>query len=553
MAYIAQDQDDNNFNQSNQNTQSSTAPQPTEPQSNSPSPSPQPTNSTGGGGSSAATKSPTAPSAPKPVNVDTGGTQSSSGNFTNLQNYIKANQNYNGGQGLAGQTYDKLNSQAQGVQSNIDQSQQQFQQQANQNERAYDPNVINQASTNSAAYAANPNNVSTFQNNYLNAKYNGPTSIANAQDLTSQAQNLKNTTDLVGTEPGRYALLQNLYGNSNYSTGQQQLDNLLLQGNSQQLAKLQSAQNLGTNVNTNLTNDLTNASNLAQQYTTEAANTAAQTKNAMNSAITGYQSDLDARTAALNAQRQQQYNTAQQELTSGQVTQDLLNQTGLKNNQDIFGLQLQNYLNQAPETATKNNVATDADQARFNALSQLMSDQTLNNYVTPQQIANAVQIDQTGLLAGLKGARAAALAPGTLNVGNMGEDFRGTDNPLTNSNFVYGSSDPTQFVPITTQQRTLFNNPTDEMAYFNTMGTDANPIVTNSEFNERTPENLQQVSDFVNWNKGFETYDPGISQAITNYAGGQAALDNLLRTIQVMKQPPTVNSGATQATDTSNV
>lgn len=312
-----------------------------------------------------------------------------SGSYNNVQNYINANAGYKQDQGgLAGQTYQNLKDQQQQQENSIGQADQQFQNQSSQAASSYDPskvsNFVNQ--TLADPTKASQNDITQYQN-YLNAQYNGPTNLQNASDLQNQTNQYAQTTNLTASEPGRMALLQKLYGGAgNYSTGQQTLDNLLLQTNPSQLQQLQSAQGLGSQVQTDLSNTINNDQLAAQKY----QNNALAAKNLSTSSLVNSASQLDQSLqdrANQNAQAQKTaYDRINNELQSGTISSDDLSLLGLSPTQvsNLYGVKVGDYLNQEL-TPTKQNVATTSDVSKLQALANLGGTYLPNVGVTAQQ------------------------------------------------------------------------------------------------------------------------------------------------------------------------
>lgn len=228
--------------------------------------------------------------------------QTSSGSYNNLQKYMDANSGFNAqGGGLAGKIVNNVNDQAQGLQSNLQGAQNAFAQQSQAAAGSFNnPNMVSQALADPNAFVQDPNNVSAF-NNIVNAKYTGPNSFQdlsgqqNLSNLQAQGNNLNDTVNQAQSESGRFNLLKQMFGNNNYSAGQQNLDNLLIQGNQGQLKQIQAVRPTAMNATTNLNNANNAAQAQANQYTQQAANVASDTQNQLN------QSVIDQNTALTNA------------------------------------------------------------------------------------------------------------------------------------------------------------------------------------------------------------------------------------------------------------
>ena len=161
--------------------------------------------------------------------------------FTNLSQYLNANQNANAGNTISQGVNQDINN----INQNIAQAQNQFQQSAQasplgnefgnnfqntekqMNSAVSDPYAyINGAQNDPNGFtSANANAVQNFGNQYLNASYTGPQSLSNIGQLQSQANQVQG----LASPTNQFGLLQRyLGGNTQYTTGQQNLDNALL-------------------------------------------------------------------------------------------------------------------------------------------------------------------------------------------------------------------------------------------------------------------------------------------------------------------------------------
>ncbi len=310
----------------------------------------------------------------------------SSGNFQNLTSYLNANKNYNAsGGGLAGQVNQNLYNQGNQVNQNFQDAQNTYNQQVQAGTQQYDPNVVNSVLSNPYAYTQQQQNPNTLQqyNQMLNAQYQGPTQLDAGGTLQAQAQNYQNLTNQVGSENGRFNLLNQLYAAPGYSQGARSLDNLILQGNPNQLAQLQGARTMGNQLSGQLSQDKTQAANAAAQAQATTANTAAQTLGATNNAITGFDTQQAANVKDALANRDKQYNDVYGQLGNGSLDYNdaakfgLLGAGGTAPN--IYNLKLPSYLTEATNQATNQNVASTADYNKIQALGSLLGGKAVGN------------------------------------------------------------------------------------------------------------------------------------------------------------------------------
>lgn len=363
----------------------------------------------------------------------------SSGSFQNLNAYLRANQNFNqAGGGLAGQINQNLTSQSNDLQKNFAQAQTDYQTSLQNAQARYsDPNYVNTALQNTSQFLTAPTNNTTYNgdtyrsgtdangnaitsgwysgapstgndttnpttwtmdpnqdtfntgystqgqnninqfDNYLNASYNGPTSLDPDQSLQAQADNFSQLAGNAGTEQGRFNLLNQIYNNNNYSQGQQTLDNLFLQSNPSQIAQLQNSAVIGNQLENNLGQANASASSQAIQAAQNAQNVASNSASALNNSITGFDTGEQQNvTNALNNQNAA-YQTELGNLQSGKLnTADatalgIINSAGQSQSNPLFGLNLGNYISENTIAPTAQTVASSDDYNKIQALANL--------------------------------------------------------------------------------------------------------------------------------------------------------------------------------------
>lgn len=305
---------------------------------------------------------------------DTAGTQS--GAYPNLQQYMSANQNWQNGQGqtLGGSIAGNLNQQGQQVGQANQSAISGFENQGNQ----WQQNTQNAANTfaqglsNPYGFTSNNPTADQTASQALNAQYQGPQSVESSNpNLQQNTQNYVNTAQQTQTEPGRFNLLQQMFGGNNYTQGQQNLDNALLQTNPQQMSQLQGAAQQATQQNQNLTN----AQNLSQNQSQNWQNFANQTQQGaasnLNNATTAQGNTMQNEFTQAQAAQQTAYQNALAGFQSGSINQNLANQVGMNvpSNEVIYNVDPSQYLTQAALTAQ--NTATAGDYQNVGALQQL--------------------------------------------------------------------------------------------------------------------------------------------------------------------------------------
>lgn len=196
-------------------------------------------------------------------------TPSSSGRFTNIQNFINANKSGQIGQ----QVTQKVGAEKQKATEKLQQTKDAFGGQINQvaqgvskSKEAVSKGIENLTAggTYSAEAPITDQAIADIQST-VNAQYTGPQSFGNEQQLAGEAQNLTSIGNASQQAAGRAALLQRFFGRDRptYSSGQTRLDNLLLGRQNQALSDIRQA---GRGFNTDVSKAQADAqTNIEQQ------------------------------------------------------------------------------------------------------------------------------------------------------------------------------------------------------------------------------------------------------------------------------------------------
>jgi hypothetical protein len=206
--------------------------------------------------------------------------QKGSGSFTNIQNFLGANKNFAQKQGgLAGKISGRIGTQVGQAQKTLASEKQKFgqtlgniKQGAEQTKQAMEPslgylggaegtkfsqqfqrdeqgNLVRRSTPGEMSVAAEPqaNNAAPTLNTDLakqniqkaiEMKYAGPERLGAEKELEASKQSLGELGQATANQEGRFGLLKRFFNKPTYSTGQQRLDQLLVQGNQPQLEAL---------------------------------------------------------------------------------------------------------------------------------------------------------------------------------------------------------------------------------------------------------------------------------------------------------------------------
>lgn len=375
--------------------------------------------SKGGSGGGSSNAAPTVQNAQGSQN-SASNTPSTSGSFTNLKSYLNAN---NGGQQFTQQINNNLNQQGQQIQSNVNNASQQFNQQAQQVVNPVQQNYNNFQQNGGAtgdanaitSYAkANNDNASSIRN-LENASYTGPKSLNdlsgqnNGAALQSNIQNYSTLANNAQTEPGRFSLLQNMFGGQGYNQGQQTLDNLFIDPS--KLTASRASANQAQNAYTQAAN---NATNQAQNYQNQLQGYAQGTVSGLGNAVNNQYQNVQNETQQDIANQQNAVNNFLSNYKAGKINQADATALGINNGDATYNLDPTQYITQGT-TPTAQAVASQQDYANFAALQGLLGSNansqtaaTLAQFQDPSksgQLGPAYNLDQSGYQAALASAK----------------------------------------------------------------------------------------------------------------------------------------------------
>jgi hypothetical protein len=337
------------------------------------------------------------PAAASPSTAPAKGT--SSGQFTNLKSYINANQNFNQqGGGLAGKVADNLNTQGQQVKQQVQGAVDTFKNKANEqvNQFQQGAQAAQQAVVNPAAAIQNQNLVNQVTQ-ARDAQYTGPKTLLDLQGTQNQAalqanaQNFTQTVDQGKTEAGRFNLLRTMFGKPTYNSGQQNLDNLLIQGQKDQLQRINDTSRVSADVNRNLNRGIQDATMQGQQAVDTANQIKQQTRDALNNRVVQEQQTIEQQLKqAQDQQNRALYNLARG-LKSGYITSEDAERFGFNSGDRIYDTDLTSLIRKGGDPSAQT-VATQDNYAQIAALNKLLGGATsedaskiLSNFTDPSQ------------------------------------------------------------------------------------------------------------------------------------------------------------------------
>jgi len=199
----------------------------------------------------------------------------------------------------------------------------------------------------------------------------GPTQIKNADELKQKAFEAERLGSAAGSEAGRYGLLQRFVGgNKQYTGGQQRLDSMLLgQTGSNQLREARK----GTVGLTNKAEQEARAAiETGKVLQGEAKNLTDVTIGRLGSQVVDYDKAMEAARVKAQADLAENQRKLRDQLIANEIEdENLYNRLGIKEGDQIFRTNLADYFQARNNIATKENVQTQADFDRINALRRL--------------------------------------------------------------------------------------------------------------------------------------------------------------------------------------
>jgi hypothetical protein len=298
----------------------------------------------------------------------------SSGQYTNFQAYVDANQDQAGELGNKVAGY--VNKEADDLANYAANADRDFKGQVDQNRVSYDQGLADRASNNPTSVVGDKDALWNFSR-MRDASYGGPSSLADTdlyQPLQKEKQEADDAAKLSATEEGRQSILGNQFGRSDYGQGMRLLDNLLLQNGSGNRERFDAAREKTNQADKSYDDILASLPQYAQQAKDETAATKQKTYDAFlgpNGALPTLQNTVQTRATDLKNQKGAEYNDLVDELKRRTLTSDASQKYGLAAGEHTYGVDPLSYL-QTNADPTAASAASKDEQAKYAALSELM-------------------------------------------------------------------------------------------------------------------------------------------------------------------------------------
>lgn len=297
------------------------------------------------------------------------GQQKSSGQYSNIQSYLDANKTQADGMGqrIAGDISNKAEDASKKIQS--------FESSAPK-VQAYDPNAAIQKAT-----ALSDDERLQYQQTKKTGGYTGPDSLEKAQGYqeTMQAgqtaiQNVKDA----GSETGQQQLLKQTYARPKYTAGENRLDQVLLQNSAGSRAGLENVRNKYSGLENMLSGATTKVGGAINDAKTQALSNKQSILSAEQAARKAIVDPLELRAKEANDKNPALIDRIINDASDETLSEETLAMLGLTEGEDIFSLDLKNYVNPDRTQVGIDNVATAEERQKYAALAQLFEDPTMN-------------------------------------------------------------------------------------------------------------------------------------------------------------------------------
>lgn len=302
--------------------------------------------------------------------------QKTGSGFQNLDKYLTSNPSQQFGSQFVGKVGDQVKDASQ----KMSDASQQFKNQVTSSNQLPTQEQLNQV-----IEKPETANIDQFKG-WANQSYTGPNSLAESQDAWNKYWSGTNQANAsakaLGSEAGRFSLLDQYFGRPTYNFGQKSLDNLLVQ-NSGVGKQTKAIQNQATQ----LKSQGADQAKALQGFAADRAGQVEQNRNNVLNTI-GINADGSVKTGAdagaigrewqsiddyvaqQNNQRKGEVENLRGGLGSGVLTQDQLKALGLSADTNLYNVDLRNYLTGGSDL-TKDQVMTPEQRARLKALSNL--------------------------------------------------------------------------------------------------------------------------------------------------------------------------------------
>lgn len=344
--------------------------------------------------------------------------QKSSGQYANIQSYLDANKQQ--ADQMGNKIADDVSSKADDATTKIHD----YETKAPKVE-AYDPNqAINKATS------LTDQEKKTYQDTKATGGYTGPQTLEGVEGYdtankagTEAATAVKNA----GTETGQRELLKNTYARPNYSAGENNLDQALLQGSAGSKSRLEQLGQQYSGLSSALDTANANVGNAVNSAITQAAANQKAFTPAEEAARKALLDPIQARADQANANNGAYIDRILGDAKDNVISDETLAALGLSPGQRIYNMDLSSYINQDRSQVGLDNAANAEERAKYAALASLFSDPTMSQISANGKTINPISFNSDQFSKDLAGKTAEFnnLAANTNFTGRGSSEFNG--------------------------------------------------------------------------------------------------------------------------------
>lgn len=298
-----------------------------------------------------------------------GGKAKSSGQNANIQSYLDANKQQ--GDAMGGKIADDVTNKAEDATSKI----QSYESKA-PTVQAYDPNeAIGRATS------LNDQEKAQYKTQKATGGYTGPATadgVQGYQDANKAGTEAAAAVKNAGTEQGQRDLLKQTYARPQYSAGENNLDQALVQGSAGSRARMEQLGQKYSGIDTALGNANAKVGDAVKGAVTQSFNNRQAFNPAETAAKKALIDPMQARADQANANNGAYIDRIAADAGDETLSDETLAALGLSEGQGLYDLNLNNYINQDRSQVGLNNVASADERGKYSALQSLFDDPTMN-------------------------------------------------------------------------------------------------------------------------------------------------------------------------------
>lgn len=336
----------------------------------------------------------------------------SSGSYANIQDYLKANEgtatSMGAGERMAGDITKSVSGEAEKAKQGIAGISA-----AAPSVEAYDP-----SQTIKKIIEPSPSGITTQDKEKYKAMkttggYTGPEKVdqvAGYTDAMNQTRNAAARVGLTGTESGQQTLLQDQYARPTYAagSGQNKLDQALLQGSKQGKASMQS---LGSKY-ANLEGLFTETSAKTGDAINKAIDQSVKNKKAFagaeSKAWQDFLNPIQARADQMNIDNPEYVKRIQEDIKDDVLTPETLQAFGLQGGTTLYDTKLSDYFTPNLSTVGVNQAANAKERGKYQELAALFGDPTRTEIESDYKAAGPISFNKDKFAADLESKKVAA-------------------------------------------------------------------------------------------------------------------------------------------------